>query len=67
MYTLKINSNLRRKLTSTNKGFICYDLNDSKTQIDDFILTDDLHRYKNRYQSFKAISCIKKQFNTITF
>ena len=67
MYTLKINNNLSRKLLSTNKGFICYNLTDDKTQINDFILTDDLYRYKNRYQSFKALSCIKKQFNTITF
>ena len=67
MYTLKINNNLRRKLQTTNKGFICYNLTDDKAQIDDFILTNDLYRYKNRYQSFKALSCIKKQFNTITF
>ena len=67
MYTLKINSNLSRKLLRTNKGFICYNLTDDKTQIDSFVLTDDLYRYKNSYQSFKAISCIKKQFNTITF
>ena len=67
MYTLKINRNLSRKLQATNKGFICYNLTDDKTQIDSFVLTDDLHRYKNRYESFKAISCIKKQFNTITF
>ena len=67
MYTLKINTNLSIKLLTTNKGFICYNLTDDKAQIDSFVLTDDLHRYKNRYQSFKALSCIKKQFNTITF
>ena len=67
MFTLKINNNLRRKLQTTNKGFICYNLTDDKRQIDDFILTNDLYRYKNRYESFKALSCIKKQFNTITF
>lgn len=67
MYTLKINRNLSRKLQTTNKGFICYSLTDDKTQIDSFVLTNDLYRYKNSYQSFKAISCIKKQFNTITF
>ena len=67
MNTLKTNINLTIKLLTTNKGFICYNLTDDKTQIDDFILTNDLYRYKNRYQSFKALSCIKKQFNTITF
>ena len=67
MNTLKTNINLTIKLLTTNKGFICYNLTDDKTQIDSFILTNDLYRYKNRYQSFKALSCIKKQFNTITF
>ena len=67
MNTLKTNTNLTIKLLSTNKGFICYNLTDDKTQIDSYILTNDLHRYKNRYQSFKALSCIKKQFNSITF
>ena len=67
MFTLKINNNLSRKLQTTNKGFICYNLTDDKTQIDSYILTNDLYRYKNRFESFKALSCIKKQFNTITF
>ena len=67
MFTLKISSALSRKLLKTNKAFICYNLTHDNTQIDDFVLTDDLHRYKNRFESFKALSCIKKQFNTITF
>ena len=67
MNTLKTNTNLTLKLLTTNKGFICYNLTDDKTQIDSYILTNDLHRYKNRYTNFKALSCIKKQFNTITF
>ena len=67
MNTLKTNTNLTIKLLTTNKGFICYNLTNDKTQIDSYILTNDLHRYKNRYQSFKALSCIKKQFNSITF
>jgi hypothetical protein len=67
MFTLKINNNLSRKLQTTNKGFICYNLTDDRTQIDSYILTNDLYRYKNRYSNFKAISCIKKQFNKITF
>ena len=67
MNTLKTNTNLTLKLLTTNKGFICYNLNEYKTSIESYILTNDLYRYKNRFQSFKAISCIKKQFNTITF
>jgi len=67
MNTLKTNTNLTIKLLTTNKSFICYNLTQDKTQIDSYILTNDLYRYKNRFQSFKALSCIKKQFNTITF
>jgi len=67
MNTLKTNTNLILKLLTTNKSFICYNLTDDKTQIDSYILTNDLYRYKNRFESFKALSCIKKQFNTITF
>lgn len=67
MHTLITNTNLTIKLLTTNKGFICYNLTDDRTQIDSYILTNDLYRYKNRFESFKALSCIKKQFNTITF
>jgi len=67
MNTLITNTNLTIKLLTTNKDFICYNLNERKTHIESYVLTNDLHRYKNRYESFKALSCIKKQFNTITF
>jgi len=67
MHTLKINFKLKLKLVSTNKDFICYSLNKDKTQIDSYKLTNDLFRYRNKYTNFKALSCIKKQFNTITF
>ena len=67
MDKLKINFKLRLKLINTNKDFICYSLTKDKTQIDSYILTNDLYRHRNKYTNFKALSCIKKQFNTITF
>lgn len=67
MDTIRTNTNLTIKLLTTNKGFICYNLNEHKTYIESYVLTNDLYRYKNRYSNFKAISCIKKQFNKITF
>ena len=67
MHTLKINFKLKLKLVSTNKDFICYSLNKDRTQIDSYKLTNDLYRHRNKYTNFKALSCIKKQFNTITF
>ena len=67
MHTLKINFKLKLKLVSTNKDFICYSLSKDRTHIDSYILTNDLFRYRNKYTNFKALSCIKKQFNTIKF
>jgi len=67
MNKVKINLKLRLKLVSTKKDFICYSLNKDRTQIDSYILTNDLYRHRNKYTNFKALSCIKKQFNTITF
>jgi len=67
MYKLKINFKLRLKLVSTKKDFICYSLSKDKTTIDSYILTNDLYRYRNKYTNFKALSCIKKQFKSITF
>ena len=67
MITLNIPIKLTLLLLTTNKEFICYNLNDKGTQIDSYILTNDLYRYKSRYTNFKVLSCIKKQFNTITF
>ena len=67
MYTIKTNLNLTIKLLTTNKSFICYNINEKENTIQSYILTNDLYRYKNRYTNFKAISCIKKQFNSIQF
>lgn len=67
MNKLKTNLNLTLKLINTNKSFLCYNVNSDNTYIDSYILTNDLQRYRNKYTNFKAISCIKKQFNTITF
>ena len=67
MYKLKINFKLRLKLINTNKDFICYSLNKDKTQIDSYILTNDLYRHRNKFTNFKALSCIREQFNSIIF
>ena len=67
MHKLKINFKLRLKLINTNKDFICYSLNKDKTEISSYILTNDLFRHRNKYTNFNALSCIKKQFNSITF
>ena len=67
MQKLNITTKLTLLLLTTNKEFICYNLNSNGTNIDNYILTNDLYRYKTKYTNFKVLSCIKKQFNTITF
>ena len=67
MHKLKINFKLKLKLINTNKDFICYSLNKDKTQIDSYILTNDLYRHRNKFTNFKALSCIREQFNSIIF
>lgn len=67
MFQLKISLKLSIKLLTTNKAFICYNLNEDKTTIDNYVLTNDLYRYKNRFEGFKAISCIKNEYKKIIF
>ena len=67
MTQINIPIKLTLLLLTTNKEFICYNLDSKGTNIDRYILTNDLYRYKSKYTNFKVLSCIKKQFNTITF
>ena len=67
MITLNIPIKLTLLLLTTNKEFICYNLDSKGNNIDNYILTNDLYRYKTKFTNFKVLSCIKKQFNTITF
>ena len=52
-----------KKILNTKKAFICF--NTQNNIINEYILTDDLIRHKNKFTFFKVISCIKKEFLTI--
>lgn len=67
MTQINIPIKLTLLLLTTNKEFICYNLDSKGNNIDNYILTNDLYRYKSKFTNFKVLSCIKKQFNTITF
>lgn len=54
---VRVNLGLAMLLSRTNKDFICYDLKDNK--IINYKLTNDLHRYKNKYSFFRCISTIQ--------
>jgi hypothetical protein len=50
------------KIYNSQKDFILFRLNDEETRIIDFVLTNDLSRYRNKYNNnFKLVTDIKKQ------
>ena len=61
---IKINLKLAVLLNNTKKDFIFYNL-DSNDTITNYTLTNDFE-YKNKYDSFKVISCIKPSLKTLT-
>lgn len=63
MEAIKIRPGTAKKILNTKKAFICF--NTKNNIINDYILTDDLIRHKNKFTFFKVISCIKKELLTI--
>lgn len=63
MDTIKLKQSTVKKILNTKKAFICF--NTENNMINEYILTDDLTRHKNKYTFFKVISCIKKDILTV--
>ena len=61
--TIKINLLQAIKISKSNKDFILFNYKDNR--LTEFCLTNDLQRRRD-YQTFRVISCIKKNINTIT-
>tara|TARA_R100000544_G_scaffold5752_1_gene2225 strand:- start:11185 stop:11391 length:207 start_codon:yes stop_codon:yes gene_type:complete len=62
--TYKINLTLLLKLSNTKKAFILFNVENNK--ITDYILTNDLTRYRLKYQTFKLVEIIKPQISKLT-
>ena len=60
----KISLTLLIKLSKTKKTFICFNIENNK--ITEFVLTNDLIRFRNRYNSFKLVEIIKPKLNKLT-
>lgn len=60
----KISLTLLIKLSKTKKTFICFNVENNK--IKEFVLTNDLIRFRNRYQTFKLVEIIKPKLNKLT-
>ena len=62
--TYKINLVLLLKLSKTKKTFICFNVENQK--ITEFVLTNDLIRFRNKYNTFKLVEIIKPSINKLT-
>jgi hypothetical protein len=60
----KISLTLLIKLSKTKKTFICFNTENNK--ITDFVLTNDLIRFRNKYNTFKLVEIIKPSINKLT-
>ncbi len=53
------------KISRSNKDFLLYRLSDDGSKIIDYVLTDNLSRFRDHYNNqFKLVTDIKKQINT---
>ena len=62
--TYKISLSLLFKLNKTKKCFLCFNVENNT--IKEYILTNDLTRYRLKYQSFKLVEIIKPGLNKLT-
>ena len=62
---IKINLLQALKINKSNKDFILFDY-DNNNKLTNFVLTNDLQRFKKQFKTFRVISCIKSNINTIT-
>lgn len=60
----KISLTLLIKLSKTKKTFICFNVENNK--IKEFVLTNDLIRFRSRYNTFKLVEIIKPTLNKLT-
>ena len=59
---VKISITTLLKIYNSNKDFILYRLNEDETRLVDFTLTNDLSRFRAKYNNnFKLVTDIKKQ------
>ena len=65
MQTIKINIIQLIKINNSNKDFVLYDL-DNNNKITTLKFTDDLSRYRNKYQHFKLTDLLKNRSKNLS-
>ena len=66
---IQINTKLAMLLFTTKKQFLLYNLNNDKTKIVNYKLSNDyeLTGHNRNFQAFKVVSCINKELTNINF
>ena len=65
MHTIRINIIQLIKINNSNKDFVLYDL-DNNNKITTLKFTDDLSRYRNKYQHFKLTDLLKNRSKNLS-
>jgi len=61
---IKLSFTSMTKIRKSNKTFMLYRLNQQQDKIIDFVLTDNLSRFRDQYNNkFKLVTDIKKSIN----
>lgn len=63
--TININYSTLINIYRSNKDFILFDLNDDKTKIVCYKLTNDLQRYKKSFTYFRVVSTLKNEITKL--
>ena len=64
---IKCNILTAYKISKSKKTFFCYTLDKENNKVKEYILTNDLTRYRNKFDNFKLVEVIKTDINTIQF
>ena len=56
----KINITRMVLILLSKKDFILFNLNDNKTKVTSYKLTNDLKRYRKDYENFRLLDLVKK-------
>lgn len=62
---INLSPSAARQISKSNKTFILYRLNQQENKVIDYVLTDNLSRFRDAYSNnFKLVTDIKKQIKT---
>jgi hypothetical protein len=61
---INLSPSAARQISKSNKTFILYRLNQQENKVIDYVLTDNLSRFRDAYNNnFKLVADVKKQIN----